>query len=134
MALAAAAAAPAGPGEPMAVPAAAASPETIRARPGETFVIELDSNITTGFQWSMSEAPDPEIVNFLEKNYIPSDSGRRAGGGGREEWKFRAAAPGETTIDLIYSRSWERGIPPARTAAYRVIVAATAGAAGERQP
>ncbi|HOO78625.1 MAG TPA: protease inhibitor I42 family protein [bacterium] len=123
-----------GPDDPMAVPTAADSPGTIRVRPGETFVIKLDSNITTGFQWSMPEPPDPGVVDFLEKDYIPSDTGKRAGGGGREEWKFRAAGTGETTIDLIYSRSWELGVPPARTAAYRVVVSGTDGGPEERQP
>ncbi len=96
---------------------------TLSAVPGETFTIRLPSNITTGFGWKMPAPPEGGVLEFLDSEYIPPDR-PRIGGGGAEEWRFRALSPGETRIELDYVRSWEKGIPPARRACYLVVVSA----------
>lgn len=88
---------------------------------GEEFKITLDSNATTGFQWSLA-APVNESVVKLVSNAYEAPQTRLAGAGGKEVWTFRAVGRGQTEIRMKYSRSWEKGTPPARGAVFSVTV------------
>jgi len=89
----------------------------------EQFAIVLDSNRTTGYSWSLSEAFfSQDIVELVGHQYISQPTGL-LGSGGVECWIFQAQSAGGTEIQLAYTRPWESaGIPPAKAATYYVSV------------
>ena len=73
---------------------------------GESFIISLDSNPTTGYEWE---------VNF-ELNFIKHDEEKdrkfyrtsdEIGAGGKEEFEFQPLKSGKTEIIMRYKRVWE---------------------------
>jgi inhibitor of cysteine peptidase len=93
----------------------------IRAAPGQEFEIDLEANHTTGYSWSLAQPPDPSVVQVLGSDYTTIGS-PIPGGGGIEQWSFRAVAPGTARIELEYKRPFETGVPPAQRVTYEVIV------------
>jgi len=93
----------------------------IRVKPGEEFVIVLESNASTGFAWRLAAPTDEKVVRFLRSRYeAPSGSGV-VGAGGKEYWSFVAAAAGSTTIRLEYVRSFQ-SVPGPTTYTFTVEV------------
>jgi len=73
---------------------------------GQDFLILLDSNLTTGYQW-MPEF-DYSYIELTEIEYIEGDSA--VGSEGKEEFKFKALRKGEMKIVFTYFRAWvEKG-------------------------
>lgn len=90
--------------------------ETIVLQVGDTLVLKLDSNPTTGYCWFFPERVDPYVLKrvgneFVERPRLPGHMGV----GGQEVWRFKAIAEGETVLHLAYVRTWEEGVEPART-------------------
>jgi inhibitor of cysteine peptidase len=99
----------------------AAAVETITVVPGDVFSIRLTSNPSTGFQWALAKPLDENVVSLVDHNYIPPTK-QILGAGGEEVWRFKAVGSGEAVIELHYARSWEKDVPPAKVAVYRVVV------------
>ena len=76
---------------------------------GETLVVKLFSNGTTGFSWDENALiADTGIVQQLKHEVIAADS-NALGAPGAEQWTFQAEKAGTTTVHLEYSRPWEGG-------------------------
>ena len=76
---------------------------------GNTLVVTLFSNQTTGFSWDENAGiADTGIVQQLKHRYIGAES-NMPGAAGAEQWTFEAVNSGCTTIHLEYSRPWEGG-------------------------
>ncbi|OGN88322.1 MAG: hypothetical protein A2Z74_07310 [Chloroflexi bacterium RBG_13_46_9] len=97
----------------------------IEVKAGETFTIVLDSNATTGFQWTaQANTGDAKVIEQATHQYIAPNTGDApvAGMAGVEEWTFKAVNAGTTTITLSYNRPWEGGEKGVRTFELTVIV------------
>lgn len=90
---------------------AAQSGTSVELRVGDTLVVALDGNPTTGFDWALVGSVTPPL-ELAERTFTPS--GTALGAPGTVSYRFKAAAPGTTRIVMTYSRSWE-SVPPDRT-------------------
>jgi inhibitor of cysteine peptidase len=86
--------------------------DTIEINNGDTLVVVLCSNPTTGFQWS----EDAQISNATvlkqevhEFSGPESDPPSPVGTPGVESWRFQTLQPGTSTVYVEYSRPWEGG-------------------------
>ena len=70
---------------------------------GDEFVIELEGNPTTGYDWQLNF--DPDKLTLLSQQYKQKSSA--VGAAGVQHSKFTASSPGQTTIHAVYKRSWE---------------------------
>ncbi|MFO7590976.1 MAG: protease inhibitor I42 family protein [Acidimicrobiia bacterium] len=95
------------------------SGETISVEVGEEFVILLESNPSTGYEWSVTEQP-PE-VRLVSQRYDPPAE-QIPGRGGQEELRFAARKAGRATLELVYARSFEPDVPPAETATFELRI------------
>ena len=86
---------------------------------GEEFVIVLDGNPTTGYQW-MTENIDEAFIKFLSSKYEPSSN--TPGSGGRYVWTFRAVAQGKSNITMKYLRPWEKDIEPIKKQVFSINI------------
>lgn len=78
---------------------------TVTVNSGETFVIRLAENPTTGYSWNMTVGKGLEQ---LSDQYTPNEvPAMVVGSGGYHEWAIKASAPGTYTISGVYKRPWE---------------------------
>jgi inhibitor of cysteine peptidase len=85
----------------------------VRLRVGDTFVVTLEGNPTTGFTWEVASS-DPAILKPLgEAQFTPDTSA--LGSGGKVSLQFEAIGTGQTPLKLIYHRPFEVGAAPLKT-------------------
>ena len=95
-------------------------PATIKV--GGRIVVELEANPTTGFTWEASNLDTTILKQLGETVYKPASSTPLPGSGGTQVLRFEAVAPGTTTLTLIYHRTFETNVPPAKTYTIKVTV------------
>ncbi len=77
------------------------STDTIVVTAGNEFTITLRTNLSSGYHWEVAKEIDPGIVQYVWKDYVPDQPGN-PNSSGRDVWRFKAMAPGTTTITLGY--------------------------------
>lgn len=79
---------------------------TISIGTNQEFIIALDSNPTTGYNWE--ESYDDSILSLIEKKYDPGEKAPGlTGAGGTQYFRFKAIKEGKTQIIVTYKRPWE---------------------------
>lgn len=78
---------------------------SIDLRVGDTLLITLDGNPSTGFDWAPVGSVSP-VLDLAERTFTPS--GTALGASGTVTFRFSAAAPG--TIHLVMKLQPELGI------------------------
>lgn len=93
---------------------------------GQTLVVTLSSNPSTGYSWTVSTAPDSAVLTQEgDITYTPSNPDVvMPGSGGSETVRFTATAAGTTKLVLDYRRPWETDVPPVETVTIDVTVTA----------
>ena len=90
---------------------------------GETIMIQLDGNPTTGYTWS---CPDKDsmtgALKYENDKYVYGGLPGMVGAGGTYYFVFKAAGKGNAKIHLEYKRSWEKNNPPASVYDLNVVV------------
>ncbi len=77
---------------------------SIDAEVGDTILLRLSDNPTTGYRWEL-EPPAGESMVLDDSGYEPS--GGAIGSGGVATWTLHATAAGTTSIVLKRWRPWE---------------------------
>ena len=85
--------------------------------PGETTVVTLASNPSTGYRWKLL-ATDARVVRLVSHRYVPPKVAR-PGAGGKELWRFVARAHGTVTLVFGYLRPW---LPKEVARRFRVVI------------
>jgi inhibitor of cysteine peptidase len=83
----------------------------VRPQVGDTLVVRLPGNATTGYRWAVVGAPS--VLRPLSSAYVVASPGR-LGQGGTYVFRFRVRS-GSGLLRLDYRRPWEKGTPPLRT-------------------
>lgn len=96
------------------------SGQTVELRAGDRLEVILAGNPTTGYTWEQT-AGDPAILKLAGEPSYTSES-TLAGAGGTYVFRYAAVAPGETTLTLIYHRSFEPDVPPLKTFTAPIVV------------
>jgi predicted secreted protein len=94
---------------------------TLSAKINEQFYITLGSNPTTGYEWQVAMVSNPDVVRFVNSEYIPPES-QLLGAGGKQVLTFNALQGGNATIQLEYVRPWETGVPPISIYVAEVVI------------
>lgn len=80
---------------------------------GQTLVVTLDSNPSTGYAWQVKAVDSAILQQQGEPEYTPGEHPPGSvGGGGTLTFRFRALAAGQTTLTLVYVRSFEPEVQP----------------------
>ena len=93
---------------------------TVALKVGDTLVVSLDGNPTTGFTWAPA-AQDPVLLRQVGETEFQPESDR-TGAPGKVILRFEAGSPGQTLLRLYYGRSWEADDLPAETFEVTVVV------------
>ena len=82
---------------------------------GGNLVVNLNGNVTTGYNWQV-RAVDATVIKPTGSGYKQNDApAGMVGVPGVQSLAFVAVAPGQTTLQLAYSRPWEKDANPAQT-------------------
>ncbi len=95
--------------------------QLILARAGTRLALSLPSNPSTGFQWQHTVVDGVESVAIASTRSKSGDSGL-LGGSGTEEVVLAARKPGSARIQSLYLRPWEKGVAPARSITWTLMV------------
>ncbi|MGV8175119.1 MAG: protease inhibitor I42 family protein [Methanothrix sp.] len=89
--------------------------DTILAKLNKPFSINLDSNPTTGYSWTVDF--DHRFLSGGEENDSMGNTSQPVvvGGGGKQIFTFTPILVGKTTISAVYKRSWEANAAEKRT-------------------
>jgi inhibitor of cysteine peptidase len=88
---------------------------------GSALVVQLPSNPSTGYNWTIAGEPSPLKLQktSFRKGATKASS---VGASGTAIFQLRASSPGLATLTLIYRRSWEYNVAPIKTFTVRVDV------------
>ena len=93
--------------------------DSIDAAVGEEFVVALPATPSTGYTWTAAGNPD---VTFVSTQQVAG--GAQPGAQGTQELTFTGRQPGDSQLVLTYARSFEKDVPPAKTAKFPLTVKA----------
>jgi len=79
--------------------------KSVTLQPGQTLVVELPENPTTGFRWAIARNDDATLA-LRDSDYAQA-VGAGIGGGGRRTFTFVAQKPGTVNLQLKLWREWE---------------------------
>ena len=94
---------------------------TLSVKTNEQFYITLSSNPSTGYAWQVASVSNPDMVRFVDSQYIRPES-ELVGAPGKQVLTFNALQEGSATIQLEYVRPWETDVPPVSIYVVEVIV------------
>lgn len=94
------------------------SGKTVTLSVGDTLKVTLEGNPTTGYNWEAQSLDTSMLKQVGEPAFTPTTSA--LGSGGQVTLSFDAVGKGQTTLNLIYHRSFETGVAPLHT--YQVTV------------
>jgi inhibitor of cysteine peptidase len=80
---------------------------TISVSPGDTVLIKLHENPTTGYRWHIEAAHG---LVLTDDDFV---AGVGVGAGGERRFRFAAASPGRASIAMSLGRFWDTS-PQAR--------------------
>jgi len=87
---------------------------------GDSLVVTLASNVTTGYSWSLTGISDESVLQKSGNQYIAPKT-NLMGAAGKEVWTFKALKKGDSTISMGYSRPWE-STSPVETFSLTIVV------------
>jgi len=97
-----------------------ANGSSIELEKGQVLVLKLASNPTTGYDWAYTGL-DTAILQQKGDVAYKSDSAL-IGSGGVDTWTFEVVGSGQTHLQLVYHRNWEKDIPPLETFDLDIVV------------
>ena len=80
----------------------------LSAKPGDTLVVRLAENPTTGFRWAVTQAA-AGVLQPLSDDF--EAGGTAPGAGGARVLRYRVSATGEASLALQLARPWEANAP-----------------------
>ena len=83
---------------------AAANGQSFEIKTGETVVVRLAENPTTGYTWAVANSND-QALTLQSSEYVSSNTGL-AGSGGERTFTFETAQPGQATLELKHWRAF----------------------------
>lgn len=88
---------------------------------GATLIVKLKSNPSTGYGWTVSGDPSP--LRLEKSTYVKNThASKTVGVPGMQVLRFSASSAGMATLTVVYRRSWEYNVPPAKTFSLRVNI------------
>jgi inhibitor of cysteine peptidase len=93
----------------------------MQLKKGQTLVVTLEGNPTTGYSWEAAEPLDEQVLRQVGEAEFEQES-EALGAGGVQILRFEAVNAGKMTLKLIYHRPWEEGVEPLETYSLQVVV------------
>ena len=93
----------------------------MQLKKGQTLVVTLEGNPTTGYSWEVAEPLDEQVLRQVGEAEFKQES-NALGAGGVQVLRFEAVNAGQITLKLVYHRPWEKDVEPLETYSLQVVV------------
>jgi inhibitor of cysteine peptidase len=93
----------------------------MQLKKGQTLVVTLEGNPTTGYSWEVAEPLDEQVLRQVGEAEFEQES-EALGAGGVQILRFEAVNAGKFTLKLVYHRPWEEGVEPLETYSLQIVV------------
>jgi inhibitor of cysteine peptidase len=93
----------------------------MQLKKGQTLVVTLEGNPTTGYSWEVAETLDEQVLRLTGEPEFKAES-EALGAGGVQTLRFEAVNAGQITLKLVYHRPWEKGVEPLETYSLQIMV------------
>ena len=93
----------------------------MQLKKGQTLVVTLEGNPTTGYSWEVAEPLDEQVLRQAGEAEFKQESDA-LGAGGVQVLRFEAMNAGKTTLKLVYHRPWEKDVEPLETYSIQIVV------------
>jgi inhibitor of cysteine peptidase len=93
----------------------------MQLKKGQTLVVTLEGNPTTGYSWEVAESLDEQVLRQAGEAEFKAES-EALGAGGVQILRFEAVNAGTITLKLVYHRPWEKDVEPLNTFSIQVVV------------
>jgi inhibitor of cysteine peptidase len=93
---------------------------SVQLRQGQDLEVTLQGNPTTGYTWEVLPGAETILEQQGEPKYEAESN--LLGAGGSFTFTFKAVTEGETSLRLIYHRTFEPGVAPLQTFEAKVVV------------
>jgi inhibitor of cysteine peptidase len=87
---------------------------------GDTIKVTIEGNPTTGFIWETEDLNIAQLQQLGEPEYTAASN--LLGSAGTYVFTFKVVGSGETSLKLIYHRTWEENVQPEQTFEVTVLV------------
>ncbi len=94
---------------------------TVDLTVGGALVIDLEENASTGYLWQV-DGTVPDVLGPVSDSAKASEDTSVVGASGRRILEYAAVKAGEAELKLVYVRSWEKDVAPAKTFTVNVVV------------
>ncbi|MCD5995140.1 protease inhibitor I42 family protein [Pseudomonas sp. CDFA 602] len=81
---------------------------------GQTLILTLPSNPTTGFRW-LTQNPAQGILRSLGPEVYATEGKEVIGSGGQSVWRYKAADKGTGHLMMVYQQPWAPEVAPEQT-------------------
>ncbi|GFM52013.1 peptidase inhibitor [Pseudomonas cichorii] len=82
---------------------------------GQTLILTLPSNPTTGFRWQIQNPAQNVLRSLGPEVYKNSQSTEMVGSGGQSVWRYKATDAGNGQLVMIYQQPWTPEAAPEQT-------------------
>ncbi len=96
--------------------------QRVEVRTGQMLGIDLESIPGTGYSWQVKSVDEKILQQQGEPEFKNDTSANRVGGPSRQLMRFKIGGKGETKLELVYVRPWEKDQPPEKTWTVTVVV------------
>jgi inhibitor of cysteine peptidase len=93
----------------------------VQLKQGDTLIIELQGNPSTGFSWEAASV-DTAVLEVEGDPEFEAETPNLVGSGGTFTFTFKASGTGQTELQMIYHRPWEKDVPAANRFEVTVVV------------
>ncbi len=100
------------------------SAERVTMAVGQTLVVALRGNATTGYNWDVTDWGDGKVIKYSGQSEYKVDRTDLMGSPGTHRFRFSAVGPGTVELRLRYARPWEKENADAKSVTIEVTVTA----------
>ena len=95
--------------------------KTVAVHMGNTLVVSLRENPTTGYMWEVSNSGAGQMRLVATKSDKPTHPGL-VGASTTKHWIFETVKPGKMRLQMAYRRAWEKGKAAAKTLKVDIVI------------
>ena len=93
--------------------------QPVKAKVNKNFAVQLESKLSTGFSWKLTEYP---ASLSIVKEDVKTEQSNKTGGIDIQEFTLKSSAKGEFNLTFQYGEHWKKDPQYVKASTIRVIV------------
>lgn len=103
------------------VKAGSAGDQTVTAKAGKTFSVQLEAQLSTGYSWKLIDSP-ASLITVKEDVLMQKNDADKTGGFEIQEFVFKSMEKGELNLTFKYAQHWKKKPEYEKTSVVKVRI------------